>query len=99
MHIMARLNIGGVAPYVILLTATMGAPAYHSQLVCGTVSQSEGDMRYLADEKGIAVTVLPGMGREISPVRDLGTIINLRQLIRRECPDVVHTHTAKAGIV
>lgn len=99
MHIIARLNIGGAAPYVILLTAAMGPPDYDSQLVCGVVSKTEGDMRYLADEKHVEVAVLPGMAREISPLRDLATIFSLWRMIRRERPDVVHTHTAKAGFV
>src|SRR5262245_32223182 len=99
MHIIARLNIGGAAPYVILLTASLGPPDFESGLVCGVVSKTEGDMRYLADEQGVAVTVLPGMGREISPLRDLGTLYSLWRLIRQQRPDVVHTHTAKAGFV
>ncbi|MCC7447255.1 MAG: glycosyltransferase family 4 protein [Anaerolineae bacterium] len=99
MHIAARLNIGGVAIYVIQLTAYLTTPAFQSQLVCGVVGASEGDMRYLADEKGILVTVIPSLGREISPIRDIATIVQLWRLIRRERPDVVHTHTAKAGFV
>lgn len=99
MHIIARLNIGGAAIYVIQVTAALGAPDYRSQLVCGVVGQSEGDMRYLADEKHLPVTVIPSLGREISPLGDLVTIYELTRLIRREKPDIVHTHTAKAGFV
>jgi len=99
LHIAARLNIGGVAIYVIQLTAYLNTPAFQSQLVCGVVGASEGDMRYLADEKGVPVTVIPSLGREISPIRDIATIVQLWRLIRRERPDVVHTHTAKAGFV
>lgn len=99
MHIAARLNIGGVAIYVIQLTAYLNAPDFQSQLVCGIVGKAEGDMRYLADEKGVPVTVIPSLGREISPIRDIATIYQLWRLIRRERPDVVHTHTAKAGFV
>lgn len=98
-HIAARLNIGGVAIYVIQLTAYLNSLDFQSQLVCGVVGASESDMRYLADEKGIPVTVIPSLGREISPIRDIATIVRLWRLIRRERPDVVHTHTAKAGFV
>jgi glycosyltransferase involved in cell wall biosynthesis len=99
MHIIARLNIGGAAIYVIQLTAALGAPDYHSQLVCGVVGQSEGDMRYVAEEKHLPVSMIPSLGREISPLGDLATIYQLWKLIRRERPDIVHTHTAKAGFV
>jgi glycosyltransferase involved in cell wall biosynthesis len=99
MHVIARLNIGGAALYVIQLTASLGAPDFDSQLVCGVVGKGEGDMRYVADAKGLPVTVIPSLGREISPIGDLATIYQLWRLMRLERPDVVHTHTAKAGFV
>ena len=99
MHIIARLNIGGAALYVIELIDRMNSSGYEGRLVCGTVGRAEGDMRYLADQKGVAVTVIPSLGREISPVSDLKTIVELYSLIRREKPDIVHTHSAKAGFV
>ena len=42
---------------------------------------------------------LPTLGRELSPANDARTITQLYRLMRRERPDVVHTHTAKAGTV
>ena len=99
MHVIARLNIGGAALYVIQLTSYLAEPGYRSQLVCGLVGKSEGDMQYVADDKHIPVTIMPSLGREISPVGDLATVFRLWRLMRRERPDVVHTHTAKAGFV
>ncbi len=99
MHIIARLNVGGAALYVIQLTSYLGAPDFESQLVCGVVGKDEGDMRYIADEKHVPVTTIPSLGRDISPLADLATTYQLWRLIRRERPDVVHTHTAKAGFV
>src|ERR1041385_8981651 len=99
MHIIARLNIGGAAIYVIELVSGLKDAGYDSQLVCGTVSKDEGDMRYIADEKHLPVSIIDSLGREISPVSDLLTIYRLWWLIRREKPDIVHTHTAKAGLV
>jgi glycosyltransferase involved in cell wall biosynthesis len=99
MHIIARLNIGGAALYVIELVSRLKEAGYDSQLVCGLVGKDEGDMRYIADEKHLPVTVIASLGREISPIGDLLTIYRLWRLIRRERPDIVHTHTAKAGLV
>jgi glycosyltransferase involved in cell wall biosynthesis len=99
MHVIARLNIGGAALYVIQLTSSLAEPGYRSQLVCGLVGKSEGDMQYVADAKHSPVTIMPSLGREISPVGDLATVYKLWRLMRRERPDVVHTHTAKAGFV
>lgn len=99
MHVIARLNIGGPAVYVIQLVDRLNASGCQAQIVCGTVGKDEGDMRYLADQKHLPLTVIPSLGREISPISDLATIYHLWRLMRHECPDVVHTHTAKAGFV
>ncbi|MEP7287488.1 MAG: glycosyltransferase family 4 protein [Chloroflexota bacterium] len=99
MHIIARLNIGGAAIYVIQLAAHLNEAGYQSQLVCGQVGKAEGDMRYIADDKLLPLTIVPSLGREISLTGDLVTVYRLWRLIRRERPDIVHTHTAKAGFV
>jgi glycosyltransferase involved in cell wall biosynthesis len=98
-RIIARLNIGGPAIHVTLLTAHLGAPAYESTLVCGSIESEEGDMSYLARQHGIEPVIIPQMGRSINPVKDALAIWKLYRLIRRYKPDVVHTHTAKAGFV
>lgn len=99
MHIIARLNIGGSALQVILLAEYFKLPTYESILVCGHIDASEGDMQYLADEKGIVPIVIPQLGRGISLLRDWRTVWALYRLIRKHRPDIIHTHTAKAGFV
>lgn len=99
LHIMARLNIGGTTPYLMQLIAQQRAIGNSSRLICGVVGENEGDMHYLADRYRVDLTVLPSLGREISPLRDLQTLWLLFQLIRKERPDIVHTHTAKAGFI
>jgi glycosyltransferase involved in cell wall biosynthesis len=99
MRIIARLNVGGPAIHVTLLTAHMRPPAFHSTLVCGRVGPHEGDMAYLAEAYGVAPVYMPELGRELSPWRDLITLFKLWRLMRQHRPDVVHTHTAKAGFV
>ena len=56
-------------------------------------------MEFVADELGVKVERLPGLRRDISPVRDVVAVVRLAQLIRRERPTILHTHTAKAGAV
>lgn len=99
MRIIARLNIGGPAIHVSLLTACMNDAGFVSQLVAGEIGPGEGDMAYLASDKGVTPLYIEGLGREISPLADLRVLMALVRLISREKPDVVHTHTAKAGFV
>jgi glycosyltransferase involved in cell wall biosynthesis len=99
LRIIARLNVGGPAIHVALLTEKLGQPYYESTLVCGTIDPGEGDMQYYAEQHGVKPIVIPELGRSLNPVRDIITLWKVYQLIRELKPDVVHTHTAKAGFV
>lgn len=92
-----RLNVGGPSIHAILLTRRLDPERFHSMLVTGVESPTEGNMRYLADEQGVRPLVLDDLGREVSPLNDLRTVVRLYRLIRRMRPDIVHTHMAKAG--
>ncbi len=97
MRLIARLNIGGPAIQAIRLSAALNDARWHSLLVTGVVGSHEGDMRYLADEIGVAPLVLPTLGREIHWYDDVLTLLQLIRLMRTFKPHIVHTHTAKAG--
>ena len=95
-RIIARLNVGGPAKHVVWLTA--GLDDYQTILVAGTVPAGEGDMGYFAEQSGVVPHFIPQMSREIS-WQDVITIWKLYRLFVRESPDLIHTHTAKAGTV
>ena len=99
LRIIARLNIGGPAIQAISLSKNLSKEVYQTILVCGRVEPHEGDMSYLAREKGIQPHILPGLGREISPTGDLDSFRTIRKTIKRFRPHIIHTHTAKAGAV
>lgn len=99
MRIIARLNVGGPAIHVALLTSGLQGPEFHTTLVTGLIGEQEGDMSYFAHSLGITPIMIPSLGREISPIRDFLTVVALIKLIRAERPHIVHTHTAKAGLV
>lgn len=97
-RVIARLNVGGPAKHVVWVTQGLSAPQFDSVLVAGTVPPGEEDMGYFAEESGVAPIFVPEMSREVS-LKDAITVWKLYRLFRREQPDIVHTHTAKAGTV
>jgi len=99
MRIIARLNVGGPAIHTILLTEGLDRNRFESLLVTGEVGPKEGDMGYLAQEKGVNPIFIPGLQRELSWANDLNCLREIYRLIKREKPHIVHTHTAKAGVL
>jgi glycosyltransferase involved in cell wall biosynthesis len=98
-RVIARLNMGGPALHVAYLTAGLRERGYDTTLVAGTLARGEDSMAFVAEGLGVDVVSIPELGREISPVRDLLATLRLAALIRRERPQILHTHTAKAGTV
>jgi len=97
-RIIARLNVGGPAKHVVWLTAGLNEAGFDSVLVAGSVPEGEEDMSYFAQHAGVAPLYFPEMSREIS-IKDAITVWKLFRLFLKWRPDIVHTHTAKAGTV
>ena len=97
LRIIARLNVGGPVINSILLTTGLDKNRFESLLVTGIIGEGEGDMSYLAEQYGIKPIIIPELGREISWKSDLVALWKLIRLFRKEKPDIIHTHTAKAG--
>jgi glycosyltransferase involved in cell wall biosynthesis len=95
-RLLTRLNVGGVSRHAAWLTAGLRHAGFDSVLVTGTVSPDEGDISDFAAEQGVKPIVIPELGRGIS-FQDLATLWKLYRLFVRQRPDLVHTHTAKAG--
>ncbi|MEO8381358.1 MAG: glycosyltransferase [Acidobacteriota bacterium] len=94
----ARLNVGGPTRHVVWLTAGLEGPEVHTVLITGTVPAGEDDMTPFATAHGVVPFVIPEMSREISP-RDVISVWKFFRFLHRFRPDIVHTHTAKAGTV
>jgi glycosyltransferase involved in cell wall biosynthesis len=96
MRIIARLNIGGPAIQAITLTKELEAFGYQTRLVRGVEDASEGNMDYLASQRGINPTLVSAMRRDPGP-SDLAALFGLVLLLWRDRPAIVHTHAAKGG--
>ena len=96
-RIIGRLNIGGPAIHAILLAEGLRSRGYETVLVSGQEGPREGSLRDRAVQKGVAPLFLRELGREVRPGRDLLALCKLVRLLRQQQPEIVHTHTAKAG--
>lgn len=96
-RVIARLNVGGPAQHVILLTAGMDKARFFTTLITGTVGRGEGDLSPMARARGVEPTVIPALGSAIHPMHDAMAFSTLVRLFRHLRPEIVHTHTAKAG--
>lgn len=96
-RVIARLNIGGPAQHTVLLTAGLDRTRFTTTLITGVVGSTEGDFTPEARKRGVEPIVISQLGRAIRPAQDLAAVAALIRLFRRLRPDIVHTHTAKAG--
>ena len=99
LRVIARLNVGGPALHVTYLARGLAERGYETTLVAGDVGEGEASMAFVAEHAGVEVVALPGLTRELSPVRDALAAVAARADHPQVRPDVVHTHTAKAGAV
>ncbi|MGE0086618.1 MAG: glycosyltransferase [Desulfococcaceae bacterium] len=97
LRIISRLNVGGPAIHVHLLTKGLDSQKFESILVTGRISPQEGDMSYLFRPGDPQPLIIPELQREISIPSDVRTFFRILKMLYAEKPDIVDTHTAKAG--
>lgn len=95
-RIIARLNVGGPAFHVAHLTEGLDGD-YPTLLVTGRVGEDEAEIDIGRIAPAARVRYIPELGRSLRPWDDLVALVKLVRLLRRIRPEIVHTHTAKAG--
>jgi glycosyltransferase involved in cell wall biosynthesis len=96
-HAIARLNLGGAALSVLELAAGQRERGHDVLVVAGTIPPGEASMESVASDLGVPYLRLPALTRELSARDDLRATAALRRLLRERRPEVLHTHTSKAG--
>jgi glycosyltransferase involved in cell wall biosynthesis len=99
-HVITRLIIGGAQENTLLTVEDLH---YHYgddvTLITGPAEGPEGDLFDRAKRGGVKVEVMPELVRAIRPGTDFKAYRQLRAAFRRLKPQVVHTHSSKAGIL
>jgi glycosyltransferase involved in cell wall biosynthesis len=98
-HLITRLILGGAQENTVLSCQGLARRGHEVTLAFGPIYGPEGSLLDQARRGGYACVELPAMRRAVNPWSDWQCYRQCRGLIRRLEPDVVHTHSSKAGIV
>jgi len=96
LHVIARLNVGGTARYITQLATELPKHGIETFVATGFVQGAEVED---PSTQSIDLIRVPAMGRSIKPIKDHLARKQLEKIIREVKPDIIHTHTFKAGYV
>ncbi len=99
LNVITKLAVGGAQETALRYCSGLASEDWDTALVTGPESSPEGDLFDEAHRLGVEVIIVPTLRRRIRPVADLRAVVDLARLFRRERPDIVHTHSSKAGLV
>ncbi|MDO8732888.1 MAG: glycosyltransferase [Actinomycetota bacterium] len=98
MRVIARMNVGGPAVQVAGLMRNLDHERFDQRLYTGWCAPDEADY-LLTQAPDVPVNRVDGLGRAVRPGEDLLVVRRLHRAIREFHPDIIHTHTAKAGAI
>jgi glycosyltransferase involved in cell wall biosynthesis len=96
LHVIARLNVGGTARYITHLAEELPKHKIETLIATGFVQGSEAED---PSAKNLKVIRIPSLGRQINPIKDHFALKQLLDVVREVKPDILHTHTFKAGFI
>lgn len=104
LHISTRLILGGSQENTVLSCEGQARLGHEVHLAFGPIYGPEGSLLdrargFRAGDNGIETHIVPHLVREVNPIADFRSCHELRRLISDVRPDIVHTHSSKAGIV
>jgi glycosyltransferase involved in cell wall biosynthesis len=96
LHLIARMNVGGTARYLTMLDAGLNQSGIESAIATGFVQGAEAEDPSIASVKLHRINHL---GRAINPIADHKAFKEFEALVAKEKPDIIHSHTFKAGLI
>ena len=98
-HLITRLILGGAQENTLITCKVLAQRGHDVTLVTGPALGPEGELFNQAQGQGYKVVVIDGLRRPINPFNDTISYFQIKKLLRQLQPDIVHTHSAKAGIL
>jgi len=99
LHIITRMDVGGSSDDTLILVTRMPRREFESALISGPTLDPVPGLAERLSEAAVPWSQVPHLQRPVSVPRDLMALRDLRQRIRALGPDIVHTHSSKAGFV
>lgn len=99
LHIITVFSVGGATEGTLALAKGLQDKGYEVEIATGYHVPAEGSLLCEAKALGVRVTIFPDLVKEIHPLHDLRAFLALYDFIQQGRFDIVHTHTAKAGIL
>ena len=98
LHIITRMNTGGPAVFLDHLTNAMNDLGTQSTIAYGNCESNESDFTqtHKLDAQLLKINTLH---RSLNPLDDLRSFLSLRKIIKELKPDLINTHTSKAGVL
>ena len=96
--IVSRMNLGGVAVLLSDLHQSLKPPEFSHTLITGVCAENEIDI-LKGHAKDLNTIQIKTMGRAPSVLGDISTFFTLRKVLKQISPNIVHTHTSKAGVL
>jgi len=99
-HVITRLIVGGAQENTIASVLGLGnIPGLEVELISGPTLGPEGSLEPEFAKSPHPLTLVPELVRPIHPWNDLVAFYKLKRIFRERPPDVVHTHSGKAGVL
>jgi glycosyltransferase involved in cell wall biosynthesis len=98
-HIITRLILGGAQENTVLTCKMLAKRGHEVALITGPALGPEGDLYEQANGQDFDFIILDDLRRQINPHYDVPAYYSIKKILREYKPDIVHTHSAKAGIL
>lgn len=98
-HIITRLILGGAQENTLITCKLLAQRGHEVTLITGPALGPEGELFNQTKGQEYETVVVDEMRRAIEPFKDFVAYRKLKRLLRQLQPDIVHTHSAKAGIL
>ena len=99
-HIITRLVVGGAQENTLATVLGLRQkPGVEVKLISGPTIGPEGSLAGEAEKIPGLLTVVPELVRPVHPLKDFLALRRLEKILREQPPDLVHTHSGKAGIL